>query len=88
MAQAQREMSLVSTKRKASPAFVEFVIIISMMMSLTALSIDAMLPALPQIGNDLGIANPNDCQLIVSLIFLGSALGQLFFSPLSDRTGR
>jgi DHA1 family bicyclomycin/chloramphenicol resistance-like MFS transporter len=78
---------LISTKRKASPAFVEFVIILSMMISLTALSIDAMLPALPQIGNDLGIANPNDRQLIISIIFLGSALGQLFFGPLSDKTG-
>jgi DHA1 family bicyclomycin/chloramphenicol resistance-like MFS transporter len=88
MTQVQREISLTSTKPKASPAFFEFVIIISMMMSLTALSIDAMLPALPQIGNDLGIANPNDRQLIISIIFLGSALGQLFFGPLSDKTGR
>ena len=86
--EVQSEMSLASTKPKAAPAFAEFVIIISMMMALTALSIDAMLPALPQIGNDLGVANPNDRQLIVSLIFLGSALGQLFFGPLSDKTGR
>lgn len=84
----QREISLVSTKSKASPAFAEIIIILSMMMALTALSIDAMLPALPQIGNDLGISNPNDRQLIVSLIFLGSAFGQLFFGPLSDKTGR
>ncbi len=59
-----------------------------MMMALTALSIDAMLPALPQIGSDLGVVNPNDRQLVVSILFLGSALGQLFFGPLSDRTGR
>lgn len=88
MAQAQRELSLTSKKHKASPAFAEFVIIVSMMISLTALSIDAMLPALPQIGNDLGVANPNDRQLVISIIFLGSALGQLFFGPLSDKTGR
>jgi DHA1 family bicyclomycin/chloramphenicol resistance-like MFS transporter len=88
MAQAQRKMSLISTRRKASPGYVEFVIIVSMMMSLTALSIDAMLPALPQIGNDLGVANPNDRQLVISIIFLGAALGQLFFGPLSDKTGR
>jgi DHA1 family bicyclomycin/chloramphenicol resistance-like MFS transporter len=88
MAQAHREISLISAERQASPSFVEFVIIISMMMSLTALSIDAMLPALPHIGNDLGIANPNDRQLVISVIFLGQAVGQLFFGPLSDRTGR
>lgn len=59
-----------------------------MMMALTALSIDAMLPALPHIAQDLGTANPNDRQLVVSVIFLGLALGQLFFGPLSDSVGR
>jgi len=88
LAQAQQEMSLTSKEYKASPAFVAFVIIISMMMSLTALSIDAMLPALPQIGDTLGIANPNDRQLVIPNIFLGSAFGQLIFGPLSDNTGR
>ena len=73
---------------QAGPSFVEFVIIISLMMSLTALSIDAMLPALPQIGSDLGVENADDRQLVVSVLFLGLALGQLFFGPLSDRVGR
>jgi DHA1 family bicyclomycin/chloramphenicol resistance-like MFS transporter len=59
-----------------------------MMMSLVALSIDAMLPALPQIGSDLGAQKTNDRQLVVSVLFLGLAIGQLFFGPLSDKTGR
>lgn len=58
------------------------------MISLTALSIDAMLPALPQIGVDLNVQNDNGRQLVVSTIFLGLAVGQLFFGPLSDKTGR
>jgi len=70
------------------PSYLEFVILVSMMMSLMALSIDAMLPALPQIGSDLNLQNPNDRQLIVSTIFLGVAVGQFFFGPLSDKTGR
>ena len=57
-------------------------------MSITAFSTDAMMPALPQIGSALDIPNTNDRQLIISTIFLGMALGQLFFGPLSDKTGR
>lgn len=76
------------TRRKTNLSLTEFVIIISMMMSLAALSIDAMLPALPQIGADLQVQDANGRQLVVSSIFLGLAAGQLFFGPLSDRTGR
>lgn len=78
----------VLAKQKAGPSYVEFVVLMSMMMSLTALSIDAMLPALPQIGSDLNVQNGNTRQLVISIIFLGLALGQLFFGPLSDKTGR
>jgi DHA1 family bicyclomycin/chloramphenicol resistance-like MFS transporter len=47
-----------------------------------------MLPALSQIGTDLNVQNANDRQLVISMIFLGLAVGQLFFGPLSDNTGR
>ncbi|MFN2189312.1 MAG: MFS transporter, partial [Candidatus Promineifilaceae bacterium] len=78
----------METETRSKPSFVEFVIIVSMMMSLLALSIDAMLPALPEIGSDLNIQEPNHRQLVVTMIFLGLASGQLFFGPLSDKTGR
>jgi DHA1 family bicyclomycin/chloramphenicol resistance-like MFS transporter len=86
--EAQTEIDLATAKPNADSTSAEFIIIISMMMALTALSIDAMLPALPKISADLGATNPNDRQLIISLIFLGQAVGQLFFGPLSDKTGR
>jgi DHA1 family bicyclomycin/chloramphenicol resistance-like MFS transporter len=86
--EAKKEMDLVFKKSKTDSTSAEFIIIISMMMALTALSIDAMLPALPKISSDLGATNPNDRQLIISLIFFGQAVGQLFFGPLSDKTGR
>lgn len=60
----------------------------ALLISLVALSIDAMLPALPQIGADLGVGRPNDYQLVISVLFLGMACGQLIYGPLSDSTGR
>tara|TARA_R110002096_G_scaffold434832_1_gene658106 strand:+ start:110469 stop:111638 length:1170 start_codon:yes stop_codon:yes gene_type:complete len=58
------------------------------MMSLVAMAIDAMLPALGAIGADLGVENANDTQLVVSVIFLGLAVAQLVFGPLADSWGR
>ena len=40
------------------------------------------------IGIDLGTKHPNDNQLVVSAIFLGMALGMMFFGPISDSFGR
>lgn len=70
------------------PRFGEFVALIAMLTSLTALAIDAMLPALVTIGRELGVQHDNNAQLILTTLFLGLALGQIFFGPLSDATGR
>ena len=66
----------------------EFVALVGLLMSLVALAIDAMLPALPAIGRDLGVARTNDVQLVVMSLFLGMGVGQLLFGPLSDSIGR
>jgi MFS transporter, DHA1 family, multidrug resistance protein len=66
----------------------EFVALMATLTALVALSIDMVLPALPAIGAALGVERANDNQLIVSLLFLGFGLGQLFYGPLSDATGR
>ncbi len=68
--------------------FGEFVALMAAMTSLAALSTDAMLPALAQIGSDLGVARENANQLVVSLLFLGLAAGQIFYGPVSDSVGR
>ncbi|MCO5197007.1 MAG: multidrug effflux MFS transporter [Anaerolineae bacterium] len=81
-------VKLPSTKLRTEPSYVEFVLITSLLMALTALSIDAMLPSLAQIGLDLNVANPNSRQLVISMIFFGLASGQLVFGPLSDSIGR
>jgi MFS transporter, DHA1 family, multidrug resistance protein len=66
----------------------EFVALMALMTSLVALSIDAMLPALHQIGEDLGIVDTQDTHLIVSLFFIGMGFGQLYYGPVSDDKGR
>jgi len=75
-------------KSKTSIGLVEFVALMAMMTSLTAMSIDSMLPALSEIGLDLGLQRPNDSQLVISLLLVGMAVGQMFLGPLSDSIGR
>ena len=58
------------------------------LMSVTALAIDALLPALDIIGIDLGVVLQADNQLLITMIFLGLGLGPLLFGPLSDAIGR
>lgn len=67
---------------------VEFVLMMAAVMSATALSIDPMLPALPQIGHDLHVAVANDRQQIITIFFMGLSAGSLLFGPLSDHFGR
>jgi DHA1 family bicyclomycin/chloramphenicol resistance-like MFS transporter len=57
-------------------------------MSLVALTIDTMLPALVTIGAELGVSNPNHNQYIISVFFFGLSLGQFLYGPLSDSIGR
>jgi DHA1 family bicyclomycin/chloramphenicol resistance-like MFS transporter len=66
----------------------EFVALMASLMSIVALSIDALLPALPEIGAAVGAQSSNDNQLLITMIFLGLGFGQLLFGPLSDSFGR
>ncbi len=66
----------------------EFVALFSLITSLTAVSIDAMLPALGDIGRALSVSDANDTQLIVSMFILGMVFGEVIFGPVSDAIGR
>lgn len=66
----------------------EFVALIAAIMALTALGIDSMLPALPAISDELGVAHPNHRQYVITAFMLGFAVAQLFHGPLADRFGR
>jgi DHA1 family bicyclomycin/chloramphenicol resistance-like MFS transporter len=47
-----------------------------------------MLPALGDIAAELQVRNPNDRQLVLTAFFLALGIGQLFYGPVSDSTGR
>lgn len=66
----------------------EFVALMASLMSIVALSIDAILPAMAEIGVAIHSMDPTQNQLLVTMIFLGLGVGQLFFGPLSDSLGR
>jgi DHA1 family bicyclomycin/chloramphenicol resistance-like MFS transporter len=70
------------------PGFPEFVALIAMMMALNALAIDAMLPALPAIGDALGVASENGRQWVITAYLLGFGVAQILYGPLADRFGR
>ena len=66
----------------------EFIALMGMLFASVAFSIDAMLPALPDIASELASSNPNSAQLIITSFVLGMGFGTLLAGPLSDRFGR
>ena len=83
---------MTSPKRPAGetlplPLF-ELVALLVAMTSVVALAIDMMLPALDDIAGDLGVAQANDQQFVITSYLAGFGAAQLFYGPLSDRFGR
>ncbi|RIV45236.1 multidrug effflux MFS transporter [Flagellimonas pelagia] len=74
-------------KTAQKPNF-EFVALMAALMSIVALAIDAILPAISNIGEAIKSYDSTDNQLLVTMIFLGLGVGQLFFGPISDSFGR
>jgi DHA1 family bicyclomycin/chloramphenicol resistance-like MFS transporter len=70
------------------PGTREMTVMLAGLMALNAFAIDAMIPALPNIGESLNVAQENDRQLVVIAYFIGFASTQLFWGPLADRFGR
>lgn len=66
----------------------EFVALIAALFATIALSIDAMLPALPEIAASLSPDAPNRAQLVITSFVFGMGLGTLFAGPLADSFGR
>ncbi len=66
----------------------EFVALVAALFATVAISIDAMLPALPEIAATLSPADPNRAQLVITSFVFGMGVGTLFAGPLSDAFGR
>jgi DHA1 family bicyclomycin/chloramphenicol resistance-like MFS transporter len=66
----------------------EFVALVAALMAVDALATDIMLPALPNMGDALMVANANDRSLVLTAFLLGFGLPHLVFGPLTDRFGR
>ena len=73
-----------SNQRQYSTAWI---LLLALLTALGPLSIDMYLPALPQMANEFGVST----QMIANTLpayFLGLAIGQLIYGPVSDRIGR
>lgn len=66
----------------------EFIAMMAGLAALDAFSIDAMMPALELISQDLGIVVENHRQYIITAIFLGFSIGVLIYGFVSDQLGR
>ena len=81
-------MSSPTRQDATGPGRIEFVLLISAVMMIVAFAIDAMLPALPDIGKALGITNENDRPIVISAFLAGFSVSLLLAGVLSDRYGR
>ncbi|HSR00141.1 MAG TPA: multidrug effflux MFS transporter [Sphingomicrobium sp.] len=70
------------------PGTREMTLLLASLMALNSFAIDAMIPALPEIGRSLHVTHENQRQLVVIAYFLGFGSTQLVWGPLADRFGR
>lgn len=66
----------------------EFIALMACLMSMVALSVDGILPALQPIGLSLHTVSVSENQSLITMVFLGLGSGQLILGPISDSYGR
>ncbi len=71
----------------ARPSYTRLALILGALAAFGPFSIDMYLPALPTIAAEFGVTTAT-IQQTLSVFFIGLALGQLFYGPISDRVGR
>ena len=77
-----------STAARFPGSNAEFIALIAGIMSMAALAIDIMLPALDAIGADFALKDQKQQQFVILSFFLGLGVAQIFVGPLADRIGR
>ena len=82
------EQTAATRKAARGPGLPEFIALMAALMASNALAIDAMLPALPAIGEALSVSEDNRRQLVITFYLLGFGFAQLLWGPLADRYGR
>ncbi|HAV5297312.1 TPA: Bcr/CflA family efflux MFS transporter [Acinetobacter baumannii] len=73
---------------KSKIHFREFALLMALLMPIVSFSIDAVLPALGEVGRVFELKNNNQTQWVIIGIFSGMTIGQLIAGPLSDAIGR
>lgn len=68
--------------------FIEFILLVALLMALVSIAINMLLPAFQNITNDFQLKDKNQIQLSISLLYLGLGISQLFYGALSDSMGR
>lgn len=67
----------------------EFIVFIAMVSAMSALAIDTLLPAFSAMRDAFNLPEDStDLSLTITLFFVGSGIGNLFYGPLADAVGR
>ncbi len=80
--------TLTASHDKRSIGQRELVVMVALLMSLNALAIDGMLPALGDMASEMGVIEGNQRQFVVAVYLLANGLGCLIPGAFADRFGR
>ena len=81
---------MASKRHVTTPRGFQYYLLVVILGGLSAmgpLAIDMYLPSFPAIAREFGVP-ASAVQLTVAVYFIGLAIGQLFYGPISDRIGR
>ncbi|MFL4471048.1 multidrug effflux MFS transporter [Tateyamaria armeniaca] len=78
----------MTTPKGQNLSKMEFIALMAMMFATIAFSIDAMMPALPDISADIAPLGVAQAALVMTFFVIGMGAGTFFTGPLSDAYGR